>query len=140
MPEQRLLSLPEAELDPQATQAAANALEDAEAAGKWAGRLLEIIDGFEAELARCVARSLTPRQTAEALTLFLAQNQGGRHCYLPTGKRLRDFLRDREIYKQFDGFNHAELAKRYQLIDGTIYRIIARMTALERRKRQSNLF
>lgn len=77
---------------------------------------------------------------AEALARALAEDMrlkwGGGLIYIPKGDRhLRD-RRDADIWRQFNGRNHAELARRHGLGIAAIYNILDR----ERERRQHDMF
>lgn len=57
----------------------------------------------------------------------LADNWGGQVITFPKDHRFRLSKRDIEIYKEFNGRNHNELAKRYRVTTRAIYKIIQRV-------------
>lgn len=59
------------------------------------------------------------------LTIKLAQELGGMNVYLPKTDKLLQQLRDQKIRQEFDGGNHRELARRYQLSESRIRQILA---------------
>lgn len=83
---------------------------------------------------------------ADAITLAtlalraLARHVGGRQWYLPTGKTLELGLRDRMIWRDFNGRNVHELIQKYQLTEVHIYEILAQQRALVTKKIQPDLF
>lgn len=95
-----------------------------------------------AELAELIFARLKDRRVAEAedIARILAEDVrrrwGGGLIYIPKGDRhLRD-RRDAEIWREFNGRNHAELARRHGLGVAAIYDILER----ERARRQRHLF
>lgn len=79
-------------------------------------------------------------QVANELMYQISQHWGGQLIYIIKGEKFLADRRDVEIYRAFDGQNHAELAQQYGLSIPYIYRIIKRMTALERQNNQYDLF
>lgn len=75
-------------------------------------------------------------QVAEALNRFW----GGGNLYICKGLAYEIALRDQEIYRRFNGDNHDWLAREYDLTVQHIYRIVKRVGAAERAKRQSDMF
>ncbi|MFO1421200.1 MAG: Mor transcription activator family protein [Candidatus Competibacteraceae bacterium] len=61
---------------------------------------------------------------------------GGGLIYIPKGDGFARGCRDAEIWREFNGRNHAELARKHGLTLSCVYDIIAR----ERNRRQAGLF
>lgn len=96
-----------------------------------------------ADLAGLVlARALEylPGECAETLAVELAEDVrlkfGGALVYIPTGCAADRRDRNTAIWRDFNGRNHAHLARKYRLALQTIYDILAR----ERAARQADLF
>lgn len=45
----------------------------------------------------------------------LVEEIGGRETYFPKKDKLLQLIRDEQILKEFNGYNHLELAKKYDL-------------------------
>ena len=65
---------------------------------------------------------------------------GGGLLYICKGQHYEISLRDQEIFRRFNGENHDWLAQEYDLTLQHVYRIVKRVGAAERAKRQSSLF
>lgn len=65
---------------------------------------------------------------------------GGGVLYICKGLAYEIARRDQEIYRRFNGENHDWLAKEYDLTVQHVYRIVKRVGAAERAKRQARLF
>lgn len=65
---------------------------------------------------------------------------GGGLLYICKGQHYEISLRDQEIFRRFNGENHDWLAREYDLTVQHVYRIVKRVGAAERAKRQSSLF
>lgn len=65
---------------------------------------------------------------------------GGGVLYICKGMHYEISRRDQEIYRRFNGDNHDWLATTYDLTVQHVYRIVKRVGAAERAKRQPNLF
>ena len=79
-------------------------------------------------------------QIANELMYIISKHWGGQSLYIV---KIDGFLaddRDIKIYSEFNGHNHAELAQKYGLSTIYIYRIVKRMSELEKSKKQPDLF
>ncbi len=56
--------------------------------------------------------------------IALADYFGGTHIYIPKKKKLLEKIRYKAIIKEFDGSNRIQLAKKYDVSESTVYRII----------------
>ena len=66
----------------------------------------------------------------------LAFHFGGRPFYLPRGDAMRRCARDGQIWAEFTGNNHEDLAERFGLAISQIYKIVARQRELLRQRRE----
>ena len=57
---------------------------------------------------------------------MLFEEFGGTSVYFPTEKMIYKEARDREIISQFNGFNHKELAVKYDMSESYVRAIINR--------------
>ena len=57
---------------------------------------------------------------------MLFEEFGGTSVYFPTEKMIYKDARDREIISQFNGFNHKELAVKYNMSESYVRSIINR--------------
>ena len=106
--------------------------------------------GMEAllEIARIVQEQLLASgiDTEEARKIGLKaadqvrQNYGGTEVYISKGLALILSERDWQIWREFDGSNHQELAHKYDTTSRHIYRIVARCREEDYLKRQGRLF
>ncbi len=76
----------------------------------------------------------------QAVAEDMAQHWGGQLVYFPKGKFLILSKRDRHIYAEFNGRNHADLARKYDVSVQHIYRIIKIMTRRDLDERHDDLF
>lgn len=85
-----------------------------------------------------------PKDVAEHLGLEIArkmaENWGGQHIYIPKGVSMVASQRDVLIYAEFNGRNHADLARKYHLSIIWIYKIIRTIQTREIARRQGALF
>ena len=126
-------------LDPEVAIEHAEALAEASERGKWPRRLLELTDLLEAHLERTAHRKPAPRALAEQLVSELANYLGGRPVYLPRGDALARALRDRRIYRDAGRIDFEALAEREGVCLQQVYKIVATMRALDRKRRQQTL-
>lgn len=86
----------------------------------------------------------TDHEEAERLGWEVARHLntfwGGGDLYICKGERYEISLRDQAIYNRFNGTNHDWLAVEYDLTVQHVYRIVRRVGAAERAKRQAQLF
>lgn len=79
-------------------------------------------------------------QISNELMYQVSQHWGGQSIYIIKDDTFQAEERDMEIYKEFNGYNHTELARKYDLTEIYIYRILKRMHEQERNRRQPCLF
>lgn len=84
------------------------------------------------------------QQTAENIGMIVAmkigQSWGGLNLYMPKALELFACEREKQIYNEFNGVNHAYLAKKYGLSLQWIYKIVKRVQKEETAKRQFDMF
>lgn len=79
-------------------------------------------------------------QVANELMFQISQHWGGQLIYVVKDNKFLADRRDVEIYRAFNGHNHAELSQEYGLSLPYIYRILKRMSDIERKQNQPDLF
>jgi Mor family transcriptional regulator len=100
----------------------------------WPQTLAELVDVFADHLQRRKGHaSEAARKEAQDLTVVLATYFGGRQIYLPRNEKLRLALRDKQIWRAFDGKNIDLLEKRWRLTRQQVYNIIAQQRALHQK-------
>jgi len=70
----------------------------------------------------------------------IAESWGGQTVYIQKGLGMFAHERDLQIYKEFNGNNHAELARKYKISMQWVYSIIKKMQAIKMREVQPELF
>ncbi|XXQ69003.1 Mor transcription activator family protein [Neisseriaceae bacterium B1] len=107
-------------------------------------RIPELIADLEAQACACLLSVApvdkpTALQISKQLARHITANWGGQLVYFPknVGGELDE--RDQQIYAEFNGENHQQLAKKYDLAVQQVYKIIKRVRADEMAKRQMNL-
>lgn len=85
------------------------------------------------EIADCIRRRLSlnlPPDQADPMALATVEDIrarfGGALIYIPVGAAFDRAQRNQAIVAEFDGSNHAALARRHRLTVGSIYDIIGR--------------
>ena len=106
-------------------------LELLEELAKHTSRLLQEILGVESEASKHVGQEVAN---------YMATTWGGQSVYIPKGVSISISKRHLEIYAEFNGHNHAELAQKYAFSMPWIYRIVQLMRAEELARRQGRLF
>lgn len=94
-------------------------------------------------VAICLARGIEAEQ-ADAIALALEEAMssawGGQVIYFPKNVRMRVSERDLQLYQEFNGHNHPELAQRYGLSVHWVYAIIKRVRDEIKAKKQPDMF
>lgn len=101
-----------------------------------------------ADLAERIATHLIEHQIQEEgaraigdeIAVEMAAYWGGQLIYFPKGKFLILSKRDRQIYAEFNGHNVKELARKYDVSEQHIYRIIKAMRRSDLASRHGDLF
>lgn len=106
----------------------------------WPSMLAELVDVLRASFQRRGRSELEAIAEAQQAALAIGEYLGGRQIYLPRGGRLKEWLRDRAIYLEYNGNNKDELARRHGLTDRRIEQIAAEQRAVYIRKIQPDLF
>lgn len=99
-----------------------------------------MIDVMQAELIRQKFAEDNAKLTACKLAGVIAHYFGGKSFYLPAGDKIKEALRDAQVYQEFDGKNIPELIRKYRLSQTTIYAILRQQRALQRKRHQMDLF
>lgn len=122
------------------------AVGDADRAGigapdaKWPANLAALVDVLHATLHGRGHDDDAALEDAQHCAIAVAEYQGGRNYYLPTGERLRAFVRDRAIYLACNGRNKPQIALRYGITERRVEQIVAEQRAIHLRKIQPELF
>ncbi|HEZ0652844.1 TPA: Mor transcription activator family protein [Neisseria meningitidis] len=108
-------------------------------------RVPELVADLEDQAVACLMSVLPIKrqqavEVSKKLSRHLTGNWGGQLIYFPKNLLGRVSERDMRIYKEFDGKNHAELARRYDLTVQHVYRIVKEVGMAERAKNQADLF
>jgi Mor family transcriptional regulator len=69
----------------------------------------------------------------------MCEQWGGQIIYFPYWMRMELSARDRKIYEEFNGHNHADLCRRHEISLQSIYRIIKFVKEEETARRQAQL-
>ena len=70
----------------------------------------------------------------------IAQMWGAEVIYIPKNLILLLSVRDRKIFNEFNGTNHRELARKYNVSMQWIYQIVKRVTKEEIARQQFDMF
>jgi Mor family transcriptional regulator len=92
--------------------------------------LTELI-GVEKERAEHVAQEIADR---------MAAHWGGQNVYFPMGQSIKLSRRDRQVYDDFNGSNHSDLARKYSISLVWIYKIVKAVRKEEIARRQGDMF
>ena len=87
--------------------------------------------GMDKDKAEQVGREIADR---------MASHWGGQNIYFPMGLSYKLSQRDRQIYDDFTGANHSELARKYGVSLQWIYKIVKTVRQEELARRQGDMF
>ena len=107
---------------------------------RWPQALSEIHDQLQATALRLGLPADVAANLARQQCVDLATYAEGRSIYLPNGQRVRNELRDQEIYRRYNGRNMPELVKHYRLTEVRIYQIIDEQRSNFIKDKQPTLF
>lgn len=79
-------------------------------------------------------------RVAREVIVRFAEAQTGEQIYIAKGMGYRLDVRDMEIYAQFNGRNHKELARRFNVAPRHVYRIVRRARAIDSAQHIDDLF
>ncbi|OSM95595.1 MULTISPECIES: Mor transcription activator family protein [Lonsdalea] len=82
----------------------------------------------------------TADQIGEAVASHMMQVWGGQNVYFPMGMAWRVSQRDQEIFSNFNGKNHHELARKYGVSLQWIYSVVKRVRKEEQARIQGSPF
>ena len=108
-------------------------------------RVPELVADLEAQAIACLMENVPTLdgQTAIIISKKLSQhlscNWGGQLIYFPKNQGGKLDERDKQIYAEFNGKNHQELARKYNLAVQQIYKIVKAVGAHEMANRQGSL-
>ena len=108
-------------------------------------RVPDLVADLEDQTAACLISELNidRRQAAniaKKVARHITGNWGGQLIYIPKNLFGQLSERDRKLYEEFNGHNHAALSKKYNLTVQQVYRIVKEVGMRERAKNQSDLF
>lgn len=105
-----------------------------------ASLLMDMIIHMENELIKQGIAKDKASSIAKEICDQLRQTFGGEQFYFPKGRELDAVLKHHAIYQKFNGTNHVELAKQFDMTVPAIYRIVKSVHKEETDKRQPQLF
>jgi Mor family transcriptional regulator len=82
----------------------------------------------------------TAKQSVYIVTEIIRRDWSGSNLYLAKGLAYDIQNRDREMYGEFTGGNHKQLADKYELTVRQVYDRLARIAEEEFKRRQPGLF
>lgn len=103
--------------------------------------LADLAKHIEAELiSKVAANDDLAKQIGIEIAHKVAHTWGGAVIYIPRNLVLLISERDRQIYREFNGHNHQELARKYNVSVVWIYQIVKKIRKEEIARRQMDLF
>jgi Mor family transcriptional regulator len=99
--------------------------------------LIDLTEHIAIALAELVSmESAKAQHVAKEVSDRMAAHWGGQNIYFPMGQSIKLSRRDRQIYDDFNGSNHSDLARKYGVSLQWIYKIVkaARKEAIAHRQ------
>lgn len=112
-------------------------LADENARQRWPSTLQSLSLLLDDELKRA---QVNEPHLADRLIIALSHYFGGREIYIPADSKLKLALRNIAIWRNYNGRNIEQLAKRYNLTERLITEVIREQRQAEMRRRQRELF
>lgn len=108
-------------------------------------RVPELVGDLRDQVTAAILEALPIDKTAARdigakVAAYITANWGGQLIYIPKNLYGQISARDVALYAKFNGRNHADLAKEYNLTVQQVYRIIKDIGLRERAKNQGSLF
>lgn len=107
-------------------------------------RIPELVTDLQDQVAARLTELKIDPASAHAIGVqvaeYITSNWGGQLIYIPKNHSGQLSARDLEIWDKFNGRNHAQLAKEYNLTVQHVYRVVKMMQERENEKRQNKLF
>lgn len=107
---------------------------------RWPSTLAELFDVLRALFLKRGRSEGDAISEAQQAALAIGEYLGGRQIYLPCGESLKNALRDRRIYLEYNGRNKADLAQRHGLTERRVEQIAAEQRVIMVKKLQGQLF
>lgn len=79
-------------------------------------------------------------QVGREIAERMASHWGGQNIYFPMGLSYKLSQRDRQIFDDFTGANHSELARKYGVSLQWIYKVVKTVRQEEMARRQGDMF
>ena len=79
-------------------------------------------------------------QIGEAAASRMMRVWGGQSVYLPMGVTWKASQRDREMFREFNGRNHHDLARKFGVSLQWVYNVVKRVRKEEQERMQGKLF
>lgn len=103
--------------------------------------LIDLTEHIAIALAELVSmESAKAQHVAKEVSDRMAAHWGGQNIYFPMGQSIKLSRRDRQIYDDFNGSNHSDLARKYGVSLQWIYKIVKAVRKEEIARRQGDMF
>lgn len=79
-------------------------------------------------------------QVSREVVQRMATHWGGQNIYFPMGLSVRLSERDHQLFSEFNGANHSDLARKYGVSLQWVYKIVKQVRAEQLRAKQGSLF
>lgn len=108
--------------------------------GGYPELLLDIADQVAAKLAQLGVSKEKSAEIGVHVAEHIRTHWSGQSLYLPKGVTYDLSQRDRQIYEEFNGRNHAALARKHGVTEMRIYQIVKAARAAHLARAQPGLF
>ncbi len=108
--------------------------------GRGPELLLDLADKVADQLTRAGLDLDQATRIGSDIASSIAKDWGGQNIYVPLGLSIFLSKRDQEIYEEFNGSNHAVLARKHHVSEQWIYSIVKSAHKAEIARRQGDMF
>lgn len=120
-------------------------LQEARLSGDFKSKGPELLVDLAQNVAATLAELLgldqeKAEQTGREIADRMAAHWGGQNIYFPMGLSYKLSQRDQQIYDEFTGANHSDLARKYGTSLQWIYKIVKAIHKEEIARRQGDMF
>lgn len=108
--------------------------------GEYPELLADLAQHVEHQLCERGVAAQHAKECGFAAAEHIRKHWAGMQIYIPFGRGRQISERDEEIWRKFNGHNHNELVREYELSLQTIYHILKEVGAAKRAQSQPDMF
>lgn len=107
---------------------------------RTADYMMGLLTHLEHQLIELGVGQAQAEQAAERTVDYIREVYSGDTIYIPKGVELKSLVKQHEIWKELNGCNHREVAKRHGVTLQWVYEIDRRITKMLKDELQADLF